>query len=154
MGVAAVGDGVLRMGADGEYTCQSVRLKPFGLGGVGGIFTMQVLAWTPDTGHIFGGAPYQSVPPNKVWLKSTLATYNVVLGTDAGPFGGDLGTNYNFANAVTLASGPAAVVMGAVINDWFFLAGEIYMPTFGARYLEFLFALGTATGANCLVLRS
>jgi hypothetical protein len=153
-GVVAQGDGVIAIGApSGAEGAGFVRLKPFGQTAAGQTFQLQVLAWTSTSG-IFGAAG-QNVAPEKTWLKSVLATYAVTLGTDTGAIGGDLNQTVNFASAVTMISGPTFPVSGMTCPNWFIDAGEVYMPTFGARYLEFLFALGaSAVGANCLVLRA
>jgi hypothetical protein len=144
------GDGVISMGAGGGYTSMRLLLVPYGNGAAGGTFSMQVYRWQPTTGSFYG----RKGNNNKLWIPVLLATYNVVLGPAVGVTSSDLTPDCFFANSIICTyGGPLLNVTGATPDNVVYGAGPcamIVQRVYGARYVQVVFNVGTATGANCL----
>ncbi len=152
-GVIANGDGVIRAGASGEYASQRFLLKPFGTGGAGGTFSMNVYEWRATAGAFFGPLSQGQV---RLWIPTLLANYAITLGNLVGVAGTDLNGSYNFAGTVTQSYGPTTYVSSAITHEGVLYSpgaaniAEIVLRILGARFVEVTFQLGTAAAANCL----
>jgi hypothetical protein len=154
-GVVAKGDGLIRLGSpDGGTAPAGVLIIPFGTGGAGAQFMLQLIGWYASSSNLLWGAG--QAYNTKLWIPILQAQYTITLGQEVGDPQADIQTQYNFAQTIVQTYGPSFWNANSTqVDEWFLNAlngqtGMIKHRVSGARFLEFGYSLITATGANSL----
>ncbi len=106
-GVVAQGDGVIALGASGEYTAKFIKLRFFGQGSVGSTFNVQVFQWSSTNGQFLQGQ--NSLGVVRIWIPVLLGQYTVTLGSNTGVPTTDIPGQYLFASTIVQTYGPTAI---------------------------------------------
>lgn len=149
-GVTSVGDGVIALGGGsagipgGIVAPNSLILVPYGAGSSTQTFTMKVYAWRRTLAAT--GPPTQF----PIWVPYLLASFTVTLGTAPGLATADVNASQLFATTIVLVTGNANI-SNEIVSPGSNVLAHIVLDAKGAQFVEFRYAVVTATSANCLV---
>ncbi|MFN4894202.1 MAG: hypothetical protein ACK5HO_00275 [Pseudomonadota bacterium] len=133
---APTGAGVLQDPIVGTQTPEWVQVVPFGDGADNSTFDLRVIGWKPTELGL--------------WVPTLLAQAACTLSAALGVAATEVLNTQRFADTIALTQVLANVdsKLSSPAND---TIASFQVETRGSVYLEILFDLGTATGANALV---
>jgi len=130
------GAGVLQDPVVGDKTPEWIQVVPFGDGADNSTFDLRVIGWKPT--------------PLGLWIPTTLAQAACTLSAAVGVAATEVLNTQRFADTIALTQVQANVdsKLSSPAND---TIASFQVQSRGSVYVEVIFDLGSATGANALV---
>lgn len=140
-GVTSVGDGVIALGNYAAEANNSVVILPYGAGSSTQTFTLKAYAWDVT---IVDGSTYA------LWVPYLLASFTCTLSTFAGVANTTVNASQLFCGTIALVTGNANV-SNEILSPTGNVNAHIVLDTKGCQFMEFRYAMVTATSGNALV---
>lgn len=133
---APAGDGVIFDPLAGSSAPEWLQVIPFGDGADNATFDLRVIGWKPT--------------PLGLWIPTILAQAACTLSTAVGVNSYEVTASQRFADTIVLSLIQANVdsKVSSPAND---TPGSFQVQTRGSVFIEVIFDMGTATGANALI---